>query len=87
MLDQKGERTPGGVYTWRSVQAADPEQAMAKARAKLLRDEVLREEMRNGSDEPIEIEAEEVNALPEDADIDQADSGCVFYLDDEDAGV
>lgn len=87
MLDSKGERTPGGVYTWRSVEAADPEQAVAQARGKLLRDETLREEMWNGSDEPIEIEAEEVNALPEDADIDQADSGCVFYLDDEDAGV
>ncbi len=87
MLDQKGERTSGGVYTWRSVQAADLEQAVAKARAKLLRDETLREEMRNGPNEPIGIEAEEVNALPEDADIDQADSGCIFYLDDEDADV
>lgn len=82
MLDQNGERTAGGVYTWRSVEAAGPEQAVAKAREKLLSDEVLREEMWNGSNEPIEIEAEEVSALPEDADVDQADSGCVFYLDD-----
>lgn len=85
LLDERGERSPGGVYVWRSVEADGPEEAMAKAREKLMRDETLLEEMWNESHEPIVVEAEEVNPLPEEADLEEADSGCVFYLGDSDA--
>ena len=85
LLDERGERTPGGVYTWRSVEAAGPEEAVTRAREKLLADETLLDEMWNESHEPIAVEAEEVNPLPEEADLEEADSGCIFYLDDDEA--
>lgn len=84
LLDESGARTPGGVYTWRSVEADGPEEAVAKAREKLLGDETLLEEMWNEPQEPITVEAEEVNPLPEETDLEEADSGCVFYLGDPD---
>lgn len=85
MLDQKGEPKSGGVYTWRSVEAETQEEAIGRAREKLLSDEALTSEMWNRPEEPLEVEVDEVNLLPDTADVDQADSGCVFYFDDEDA--
>ena len=85
LLDEKGGQTSGGVYCWRAVETNEMPAAVDLAREKLLADEVFMDEVWNQADDPPRVEVEEVAELEESTDLEDADSGCVFYYDDEDA--
>lgn len=85
LLNQDGEGTRGGVYSWRCVEAENEQQAFPLARQKLLADASFIEEVWNEPDDPPEIVVEETEQLEDAVDLAEADSACVFYYDDESA--
>ena len=82
-LDEAGDKVTGGVYCWKCVEADDVAEAEKLAIQKLWKDEVFVEDMWNEVDNPPAISAEEIKELNEDVDIEDADSACIFYVEEE----
>ena len=85
LLDGKGRQTSGGIYCWRAVETDEMPAAMDLAREKLLADGVFMDEVWIQAGDPPRVEVEEVAELEESTGLEDADSGCVFYYDDENA--
>lgn len=73
----------GGVYTWRAAEGRTAAAALERAVESLLEDPLLLEEVEGWEIDPIQVEAEEYKELAEDADLEEAESGLVFYLEDD----
>ena len=73
----------GGVYTWRVADGKTPAAALDRAVEALLEDPLLLEEVQGWEIDPVQVDAEEYRELDEDADPEEAESGLVFYLEDD----
>ena len=84
-LNREGsdETEVGGLYVWRGGEAPSEEEALDLAIGGLLEDPLLLEELREEDTSGIEIEVEEVRVLDDEADLEEAESGLVFYLEDD----
>ncbi len=79
-----GELSLGGVFAWRCVEADDESGAVSRAIAMLLNEPSFLEDLSDQNEWPPRIEAEEVDELAPDFDVETGNSGYVFYVDDED---
>ena len=73
----------GGVYTWRVAEGRTPEKAFDRAVEALLEDPLLLEEVEGWEIDPLQVDAEEYRQLDDDDDLEEAESGLVFYLEDD----
>lgn len=80
LLNQDGNLTTGGAYTWRVVEARDSHEAGELARVKLLSDQHFLSEIWNASDESPDIAVDEISELES---ADAADTACVYYFSNE----
>lgn len=77
-----GDPVDGGAFVWRGVRAEEPGKAFEEAKALLLGEEPFLEEIRNSSEE-IRFQAEEIHRLEEDTELEDADSGYIFYTEED----
>lgn len=80
LLNEHRQQKPGGMYTWRVVQASSPRDAEQQARGALLKENAFLEEIWDTPEEG-QIKAEEIEVLE---NPDAEDGGFVFYFDDPD---
>lgn len=85
LLLSEGVMKCGGVYCWKCVEAANEAAAVPLAIAKLQRDRIFQDEVWNSADAPPKIEVEQVDELNDAVELDEGDSACVFYLEDDGA--
>jgi hypothetical protein len=84
LLLSEGQLRSGGVYAWRCVEAEDESAAVSLAILKLHRDQHYQKDVWNTTDSPPTIEAEQIDVLDPEVSLEDGDSACVFYVDEED---
>lgn len=83
LLMHEGERRVGGVYAWRCVEAKDRAAAVTAAIHKLQTDKNYQDDVWNPVDSSPDFEAEQVDNLDPDVSLEDGDSACVFYIEDD----